>query len=159
MMAIKTKVIIVALVICVAVLSLCAWKIGQSQEWFTSKGYLVELKPKESKSYLKKHPTGFVMLSWDEESRKVYLSHIKKIAEKKSITVSELNFNQSSIGNRDQQTEYGIDPDQKLDSLAFYKDGKLKSQVFFDEDVKNLEDLDSAIETFIDDMTQIYGTD
>ncbi|MFT3657242.1 MULTISPECIES: hypothetical protein [Bacillus] len=144
-------------VLCGIILFLSVFFIGKTTGWITPSGELIQMKPAEMKEYMNKHPTGFVVLSWDQNEREIYLNHLDNVAKEKKINIRELNFSQSSIGEHDQQTQYGINSKQKLDSLAFYKNGELMGQVFFDEYERKINDLDGALNEFIQDMSQIYG--
>ncbi|MBT2278589.1 hypothetical protein J7E51_11435 [Priestia megaterium] len=115
-------------------------------------GQLEELKPLEMKKFMKKDGTGFVMCSFDEEKRAVYMNEVKKALKENDVDAKELNIDDPKFELDKTQSDYGVK--QHINTLAVYKKGKMEQQIEFDEyDPSTLE---NELSHFIETSKELY---
>ncbi|MCM3255543.1 hypothetical protein [Priestia aryabhattai] len=115
-------------------------------------GELKELHPLEMKKFMKEDGTGFVMYSFDKNNRSVYMNEVKNALEKNDVDGKELNSYDPQFDGTKSQSDYGVT--QKTDTLAAYKNGKLKQQIKLDE--YNPSQLETELSHFIETSKELY---
>lgn len=115
-------------------------------------GELEELHPLEMKKFMKEDGTGFVMYSFDKNNRSVYMNEVKNALEKNEVDGKELNSYDPQFDGTKSQSDYGVT--QKTDTLAAYKNGKLKQQIKLDE--YDSSQLETELSHFIETSKELY---
>ncbi|PGZ75244.1 hypothetical protein COE55_20250, partial [Priestia megaterium] len=115
-------------------------------------GELEELHPLEMKKFMKEDGTGFVMYSFDKNNRSVYMNEVKNALEKNEVDGKELNSYDPQFDGTKSQSDYGVT--QKTDTLAAYKNGKLKQQIKLDE--YDPSQLETELSHFIETSKELY---
>ncbi|MGX4607949.1 hypothetical protein [Priestia sp. JNUCC 25] len=115
-------------------------------------GELEELHPLEMKKFMKEDGTGFVMYSFDKNNRSVYMNEVKNALEKNEVDGKELNSYDPQFDGTKSQSDYGVT--QKTDTLAAYKNGKLKQQNKLDE--YDSSQLETELSHFIETSKELY---
>ena len=115
-------------------------------------GELEELDPLEMKKFMKEDGTGFVMYSFDKNNRSVYMNEVKNALEKNEVDGKELNSYDPQFDGTKSQSDYGVT--QKTDTLAAYKNGKLKQQIKLDE--YDPSQLETELSHFIETSKELY---
>ncbi|MHC5534612.1 hypothetical protein [Priestia megaterium] len=138
--------IIVALGIGTAAIS------SQNSSPVQGNGQLEELHPLEMKKFMKEDGTGFIMYSFDDDTRNVYMHEVKKALKENDVDAKEIYSGDPKYDWKKSRTYYGID--QSTDSLAIYKDGELKQQIKLDE--YDPSELESELPHFIETSKELY---
>ncbi|MED3928783.1 hypothetical protein P4594_27485 [Priestia megaterium] len=115
-------------------------------------GQLEELHPLEMKKFMKENGTGFIMYSFDDDTRNVYMHEVKKALKENDVDAKEIYSGDPKYDWKKSRTYYGID--QSTDSLAIYKDGELKQQIKLDE--YDPSELESELPHFIETSKELY---
>src|SRR6478735_779830 len=115
-------------------------------------GELEELHPLEMKKFMKEDGTGFVMYSFRESTRPVYMNEVKKALKENDVDAKELDTNDPQFANDKSQSDYGVT--QKTDTLAAYKDGKLKQEIEFER--YDPSQLEAELSHFIKTSKELY---
>ncbi|MGW9019360.1 hypothetical protein [Priestia megaterium] len=115
-------------------------------------GQLEELHPLEMKKFMKEDGTGFIMYSFDDDTRNVYMHEVKKALKENDVDAKEIYSGDPKYDWKKSRTYYGID--QSTDSLAIYKDGELKQQIKLDE--YDPSELESELPHFIETSKELY---
>src|SRR6478752_2556250 len=115
-------------------------------------GQLEELHPLEMKKFMKENGTGFIMYSFDNDTRNVYMHEVKKALKENDVDAKEIYSGDPKYDWEKSRTYYGID--QSTDSLAIYKDGELKQQIKLDE--YDPSELESELPHFIETSKELY---
>ncbi|PEZ51274.1 hypothetical protein CN367_01070 [Priestia megaterium] len=115
-------------------------------------GELEELHPLEMKKFMKEDGTGFVMYSFEESKRYVYMNEVEKALKEQGVDGKELDSNDPQYDGSKNQTDYGLT--QNAETLAAYKDGELKQQIkLSDYDPSQLE---TELSHFIETSKELY---
>ncbi|MGI8382603.1 hypothetical protein ACR0S4_28975 [Priestia megaterium] len=138
--------IIVALGIGTAAIS------SQNSSPVQGNGQLEELHPLEMKKFMKEDGTGFIMYSFDDDTRNMYMHEVKKALKENDVDAKEIYSGDPKYDWKKSRTYYGID--QSTDSLAIYKDGELKQQIKLDE--YDPSELESELPHFIETSKELY---
>ncbi|KGJ85783.1 hypothetical protein H8R29_28600 (plasmid) [Priestia megaterium] len=138
--------IIVALGIGTAAIS------SQNSSPVQGNGQLEALSPLEMKKFMKEDGTGFVMCSFDEEKRVVYMNDVKKALKENDVDAKELNIDDPKFELDKTQSDYGVK--QHINTLAVYKKGKIEKQIEFDE--YEPSELESELSHFIKTSKELY---
>ncbi|KWU56899.1 hypothetical protein [Priestia megaterium] len=115
-------------------------------------GQLEELHPLEMKKFMKEDGTGFIMYSFDDDTRNVYMHEVKKALKENDVDAKEIYNGDPKYDWKKSRTYYGID--QSTDSLAIYKDGELKQQIKLDD--YDPSELESELPHFIETSKELY---
>ncbi|WP_415762709.1 hypothetical protein ACMYUM_27610 (plasmid) [Priestia megaterium] len=115
-------------------------------------GQLEELKPLEMKKFMKEDGTGFVMCSFDEEKRVVYMNEVKKALKENDVDAKELNIDDPKFELDKTQSDYGVK--QHINTLAVYKKGKMEQQIELDE--YEPSELEGELSHFIETSKELY---
>ncbi|WP_260620994.1 hypothetical protein [Priestia aryabhattai] len=115
-------------------------------------GQLEELHPLEMKKFMKEDGTGFIMYSFDDDTRNVYMHEVKKALKENDVDAKEIYSGDPKYDWKKSRTYYGID--QSTDSLAIYKDGELKQQIKLDD--YDPSELESELPHFIETSKELY---
>ncbi|MEJ9312572.1 hypothetical protein P4655_14540 [Priestia megaterium] len=115
-------------------------------------GQLEELHPLEMKKSMKEDGTGFVMYSFDEDTRDVYMHEVKKALKENEVDAREINSNDPQFDGTKSQSDYGVT--QSTDTLAAYKDGELKQQIELDK--YDPSQLETELSHFIETSKELY---
>ncbi|PFV93094.1 hypothetical protein COL08_23155 [Priestia megaterium] len=115
-------------------------------------GELEELHPLEMKKFMKEDGTGFVMYSFEESKRDIYMNEVEKALKEQGVDGKELDSNDPQYDGSKNQTDYGLT--QNAETLAAYKDGELKQQIkLSDYDPSQLE---AELSHFIETSKELY---
>ncbi len=115
-------------------------------------GELEELHPLEMKKFMKEDGTGFVMYSFEENKRDIYMNEVEKALKEQGVDGKELDSNDPQYDGSKNQTDYGLT--QNAETLAAYKDGELKQQIkLSDYDPSQLE---TELSHFIETSKELY---
>jgi hypothetical protein len=101
---------------------------------------------------MKENGTGFIMYSFDDDTRNVYMHEVKKALKENDVDAKEIYSGDPKYDWKKSRTYYGID--QSTDSLAIYKDGELKQQIKLDE--YDPSELESELPHFIETSKELY---
>ncbi len=115
-------------------------------------GELEELHPLEMKKFMKEDGTGFVMYSYDEDDRDIYMNEVKKALKENEVNGKELNNNDPQFDGTKGQSDYGVT--QRTDTLAAYKKGELKKEIKFED--YDPSQLETELSHFIETSKQLY---
>lgn len=115
-------------------------------------GEIEELHPLEMKKFMKEDGTGFVMYSFDEDDRSVNMNEVKKALKENEVDGKEIYSNDPLYDQDKDQSYYGLT--QYPDTLAIYKDGKLKRQIEFDD--YDPSQLETELSHFIETSKELY---
>ena len=115
-------------------------------------GELEELHPLEMKKFMKEDGTGFVMYSYDEDDRDIYMNEVKKALKENEVNGKELNNNDPQFDGTKGQSDYGVT--QRTDTLAAYKKGELKQEIKFED--YDPSQLETELSHFIETSKQLY---
>jgi hypothetical protein len=115
-------------------------------------GELEELHPLQMKKFMKEDGTGFVMYSYDEDDRDVYMNEVKKALKENEVNGKELNNNDPQFEGTKGQSDYGVT--QRTDTLAAYKKGELKQEIKFED--YDPSQLETELSHFIKTSKQLY---
>lgn len=115
-------------------------------------GELEELHPLEMKKFMKEDGTGFVMYSYDEDDRDIYMNEVKKALKENEVNGKELNNNDPQFDGTKGQSDYGVT--QRTDTLAAYKKGELKKEIKFED--YDSSQLETELSHFIETSKQLY---
>lgn len=138
--------IVVALGIGIAFVS------SQNSSEVKGNGELEELHPLQMKKFMKEDGTGFVMYSFDEDDRSVYINTVKKALEENEVNGKEIYSLDPQYDRTKSRTYYGID--QSPDSLAVYKSGEVKQQIKLDD--YDPSQLETELSHFIETSKEVY---
>ncbi|MFY2253230.1 hypothetical protein ACOSZH_25375 [Priestia megaterium] len=115
-------------------------------------GELEELHPLQMKKFMKEDGTGFVMYSYDEDNRDIYMNEVKKALKENEVNGKELNNNDPQFEGTKGQSDYGVT--QRTDTLAAYKKGELKQEIKFED--YNPSQLETELSHFIETSKELY---
>ncbi|MGW9102782.1 hypothetical protein ACWGPZ_26520 [Priestia megaterium] len=115
-------------------------------------GQLEELSPLEMKKFMKEDGTAFVMYSFDDDTRNVYMHEVKKALKENDVDGRELNSNHPKYNHSESQVYYGLT--QSGDTLAIYKKGKMEQQIKLDE--YGPSELEGELSHFIETSKELY---
>ncbi|MDP1442204.1 hypothetical protein [Priestia megaterium] len=115
-------------------------------------GELEELHPLEMKKFMKEDGTGFVMYSFRENTRPVYMNEVKKALKENDVDAKEI-YSRDLQYDRDKNSNYYGVP-QDSDTLAAYKDGELKQQIKLDD--YESSQLETELSHFIETSKELY---
>ncbi|PRS35720.1 hypothetical protein C6Y02_17055 [Bacillus sp. NMCC4] len=118
--------------------------ITKTHETKVEKYGVQEIISENMKSYSQKNEHYFVLVTWNNSQRVRLLDKINEAANQEKVIIMDLNLNSSSIPVNSSQTDFGVDINQKLDSLAFYSNGKMKDEISL-VNIKDSEDFQSVI--------------
>ncbi|MCT9851999.1 hypothetical protein [Priestia megaterium] len=152
MMNRKQKIVAAAVGIIVALGIGTAAISSQNSSPVQGNGQLEELHPLEMKKFMKEDGTGFIMYSFDDDTRNVYMHEVKKALKENDVDAKEIYSGDPKYDWKKSRTYYGID--QSTDSLAIYKDGELKQQIKLDE--YDPSELESELPHFIETSKELY---
>ncbi|MUL34339.1 hypothetical protein [Priestia megaterium] len=152
MMNRKQKIVAAAVGIIVALGIGTAAISSQNSSPVQGNGQLEELHPLEMKKFMKEDGTGFIMYSFDNDTRNVYMHEVKKALKENDVDAKEIYSGDPKYDWKKSRTYYGID--QSTDSLAIYKDGELKQQIKLDE--YDPSELESELPHFIETSKELY---
>ncbi|WP_260511552.1 hypothetical protein [Priestia megaterium] len=152
MMNRKQKIVAAAVGIIVALGIGTAAISSQNSSPVQGNGQLEELHPLEMKKFMKEDGTGFIMYSFDDDTRNVYMHGVKKALKENDVDAKEIYSGDPKYDWKKSRTYYGID--QSTDSLAIYKDGELKQQIKLDE--YDPSELESELPHFIETSKELY---
>lgn len=120
-----------------------------------AKSGITELSPPQMKTFMDKNGTGFILYSFDKEDREVFVQQVNEILEKYGEEGHELNSRHPDFDPNKSQGDYGLRQDP--DTLAFYRDGKMKRQIDLEEHSKQgLDDLRKELDVFVETVKKIY---
>ncbi|MGN7485632.1 hypothetical protein ACTHPB_29440 [Priestia megaterium] len=148
----KQKIVAAAVGIIVALGIGTAGISSQNSSPVQGNGQLEELHPLEMKKFMKEDGTGFIMYSFDDDTRNVYMHEVKKALKENDVDAKEIYSGDPKYDWKKSRTYYGID--QSTDSLAIYKDGELKQQIKLDE--YDPSELESELPHFIETSKELY---
>jgi hypothetical protein len=115
-------------------------------------GELEELHPLQMKKFMKEDGTGFVMYSYDEDNRDIYMNEVKKALKENEVNGKELNNNDPQFEGTKGQSDYGVT--QRTDTLAAYKKGELKQEIKFED--YDPSQLETELSHFIETSKELY---
>lgn len=115
-------------------------------------GELEELHPLEMKKFMKEDGTGFVMYSFRESTRPVYMNEVKKALKENDVDAKEI-YSRDPQYDRDKNSNYYGVP-QDSDTLAAYKDGELKQQIKLDD--YESSQLETELSHFVETSKELY---
>lgn len=115
-------------------------------------GELEELHPLQMKKFMKEDGTGFVMYSFEESKRDVYMNEVKKALKEQEVDGKELDSNDPQYDGSKNQTDYGLTQD--AETLAVYKNGELKQQIDLAE--YDSSQLETELSHFIETSKELY---
>lgn len=92
------------------------------------------------------------MYSFRESTRPVYMNEVKKALKENDVDAKELDTNDPQFANDKSQSDYGVT--QKTDTLAAYKDGKLKQEIEFES--YDPSQLEAELSHFIETSKELY---
>lgn len=115
-------------------------------------GELEELHPLQMKKFMKEDGTGFVMYSYDEDNRDIYMNEVKKALKENEVNGKELNNNDPQFEGTKGQSDYGVT--QRTDTLAVYKKGELKQEIKFED--YDPSQLETELSHFIETSKELY---
>ncbi|MFP7176280.1 hypothetical protein [Priestia filamentosa] len=121
--------LIAGLVLVLGIGSVFVFSQGSSE--VKGNGNIEELSPQAIKKFMKEDGTGFIVFSFNKESRDNYLYNAKKAMEENNVDGKEMNIDHPGFDLSKDQRYYGLT--QQTDTLAVYKDGEMKKQISFDE--------------------------
>ncbi len=115
-------------------------------------GELEELHPLEMKKFMKEDGTGFVLYSFNANKREVNMNEVKKALKENEVDGKEIYSNDPLYDQDKDQSYYGLT--QYPDTLAVYKNGKLKQQIEFND--YNPSQLETELSHFIETSKEVY---
>ncbi|MFE7083145.1 hypothetical protein [Priestia megaterium] len=115
-------------------------------------GQLEELHPLEMKKFMKEDGTGFIMYSFDDDTRDVYMHEVKKALKENDVDAKEIYSGDPLYDGSKSSSYYGVP--QYSDTLAAYKNGELKQQIELDE--YDPSELDGELSHFIGTSKELY---
>lgn len=115
-------------------------------------GELEELHPLEMKKFMKEDGTGFVLYSFNANKREVNMNEVKKALKENEVDGKEIYSNDPLYDQDKDQSYYGLT--QYPDTLAVYKNGKLKQQIEFND--YNSSQLETELSHFIETSKELY---
>lgn len=115
-------------------------------------GQLEEVKPLEMKKFMEEDGTGFVMYSFDEDTRDVYMHEVKKALKANDVDAQEIYSRDPLYDRSENSNYYGVPQDS--DTLAAYKNGELKQQIKLDE--YDPSELETELSHFIETSKELY---
>lgn len=115
-------------------------------------GELEELHPLQMKKFMKEDGTGFVMYSYDEDNRDIYMNEVKKALKENEVNGKELNNNDPQFEGTKGQIDYGVT--QRTDTLVAYKKGELKQEIKFED--YDPSQLETELSHFIETSKELY---
>lgn len=120
-----------------------------------AKSGITELSPPQMKTFMEKNGTGFILYSFDKEDRDVFVQQVNEILEKYGEEGHELNSRHPDFDPNKSQEDYGVQQDP--DTLAFYKNGKMKREMDLEEYSKQgLGNLKKELDVFVETVKKIY---
>ncbi|KQU24393.1 hypothetical protein ASG61_20995 [Bacillus sp. Leaf75] len=115
-------------------------------------GQLEELHPLEMKKFMKEDGTGFIMYSFDDDTRDVYMHEVKKALKENDVDAKEIYSGDPLYDGSKNSNYYGVP--QYSDTLAAYKNGELKQQIELDE--YDPSELEGELSHFIETSKELY---
>lgn len=115
-------------------------------------GELEELHPLQMKKFMKEDGTGFVLYSFNANKREVNMNEVKKALKENEVDGKEIYSNDPLYDQDKDQSYYGLT--QYPDTLAVYKNGKLKQQIEFND--YNPSQLETELSHFIETSKEVY---
>jgi hypothetical protein len=125
---------------------------SQNSSEVKGNGELEELHPLQMKKFMKEDGTGFVMYSYDEDNRDIYMNEVKRALKENEVNGKELNNNDPQFEGTKGQSDYGVT--QRTDTLAAYKKGELKQEIKFED--YDPSQLETELSHFIETSKQLY---
>jgi hypothetical protein len=115
-------------------------------------GQLEELKPLEMKKFMKEDGTGFIMYSFDDDTRDIYVHEVKKALKENDVDAKEI-YSRNPLYDRSKSSSYyGVF--QSSDTFAIYKNGEMKQQI--DLDKYDPSTLENELSHFIETSKELY---
>ena len=142
--------LIAGLVLVLGIGSVFVFSQGSSE--VKGNGDIEEMSPQAMKEFMKEDGTGFIVYTFDEDNRDNYLYSVKKAMENNNVEGKELNSHHPSFDGSKDQIYYGVR--QQTDTLAVYKDGKMKKQINLDE--YESSKLEAKLDHFIQMSKETY---
>ena len=125
---------------------------SQNSSEVKGNGELEELHPLQMKKFMKEDGTGFVMYSYDEDNRDIYMNEVKRALKENEVNGKELNNNDPQFEGTKGQSDYGVT--QRTDTLAAYKKGELKQEIKFED--YDPSQLETELSHFIETSKELY---
>jgi hypothetical protein len=125
---------------------------SQNSSEVKGNGELEELSPLQMKKFMKEDGTGFVLYSFSANKREVNMNEVKKALKENEVDGKELDSNHPQYDHTKNQMDYGLSQDGE--TLAVYKEGKLKQQIDLDE--YDSSQLETEISHFIETSKELY---
>lgn len=116
---------------------------------------ITELSPPQMKTFMETDGTGFVLSTFDRDDRDIFLQQVNDVLGKYGEEGRELNSKHPDFDPYKSVSDYGLN--QGPDTLAFYKDGKMKRELDLEKYSKQgLDDLKRELDVFVETVKKTY---